>query len=351
VQAHLVGDAPNTKAAIAQALAGRFGRTQSYGAELQKQELTKLTDIGKMLGAADPVAGSKFLQGNNASAPVQPLAQLNPEFITTPTGAGAVLTRDMKGGRPVVSYEPKAAKTEVNVDARVGAKTDTELDKTTIDMLAKNKDSAAGAQNTIATAIRSNQLLNQGADAGGGASIRQGARKFAQAFGVNVPETGMTEELRQRLGENVLEKASKLAPVTGNDVILLQQLLGSIDTDPTALREINAVMLAKSLMTQDRHNAEVESARAVSSGNPAKYEPFKIKRGNIDTQDAAMLGRAYQLMKEFGHDMSGYTYNGVPADKASFDFRFTGAPQGNTPTSVTGRAPLTLPSSRFKAVQ
>jgi hypothetical protein len=341
---------PDIKAAIAQAQLSRYGRTQAYGAELQKQQATKLMEIGKLQGSTDPIAGAKFIQADNAQAPIAPLTILQPEFITTPTGAGAVVTRDLKGGRPVVGYEPKAAKTEVNVDARVGAKTDTELDQETIKMIKKSKDDSADAQSSISAAVRANQLLNQGADAGGGATPRQAARKFAQAFGVNVPETGMTEELRQRLGENVLANARKLAPVTGNDVILLQQLLGSIDTDPDALREINALMLAKGLMTQDKHNKFVESSRAVSSGNPAKYDPFKIERQKLDTHDPALLGRAYQLMQESGHDMSGYSFDGKPVSQASFNIRFTGREPHAAVPSVTGRVPGDAPAGRFKRV-
>jgi hypothetical protein len=132
---------------------------------------------------------------------------------------------------------------------------------------------------------------------------------------------------------------------------LLQQLLGSIDTDPSSLREINAIMLAKGLMTQDKHNAFVEESRAVSSGNSAKYEPFKIKRGDIETHDPALLARAYQLMQERGHDMSGYTFDGKPVGKASFNIKFTGQPNSDTAAPASGRVPGATPAGRLKRVQ
>jgi hypothetical protein len=183
VQALASGATPDLKAAIAQATLGRFGRTQQYAGELQKQlkqqqdiDQAKLLKVGELQGTGDPLAGAKFVQGGNLQAPLTPMPLLQPELTTSPAGNEYAITRDAKGGRPVVNFAPKPMKTEVNVDARVGPKTDTELDKETIGMIKKSKDDAGDAQNVISTAIRSNQLLNQGADAGGGASVRQASR-------------------------------------------------------------------------------------------------------------------------------------------------------------------------------
>lgn len=321
----------DVKGAIAQAMLGKFPDTRALGTRIQTREDARQKHSDDMLGTGakllaetNPQAALQFFQNGDPKAIVPPPVVREPVFSKSPQGDNVVTTMDMKTGRPVVQFAPKEPKVNVNTKVTTGDHTDVQLDKVGIEMLQKKKDEAADAQNVISSAIRSNKLLNMGADAGGGASVRQSVRVFAQAFGVDIPVTGMTEELRMRLGENILAQARKLAPVTGNDVVLLQQLLGSIDTDPNALREVNSLMLAKGLMTQDLHNKAVEDTRVVSSGDPRKYDPFKIARGNIDTQDPALLGRAYQLMKESGHDMSGYKFDGKPVNEINLNIGFTG---------------------------
>ena len=342
------GQAPDIRGAIAQAMQSRFPKVQAQGADMLKNERSNTTEIAKMLATADAAAGARFQQGGNSQAPVPKLEALPVEFMKDAAGNDFTIVRD-KTGKATVSYPPKG--TAVNVDARTGAKTDETADKMNMETLQNGRKDVEIAQASISSAIRATQLLNKGADAGGGGTIRQGVRKFAQGFGVDVPETGLTEELRMKLGDSVLAQARKLAPVTGNDIILLQQLLGSIDTDPNALREVNSLMVAKGLMSQDLHNAQVDRTAATSSGNKDKYGPMKIPRGQIDTMDPSLLARAYQLMKESGHDMSQYTFNGEPVNSINFNVGFVrgnGDVLGGEPRAIPGRNPA-MPS-RFNRV-
>lgn len=313
------GQAPDIRRAISQAMLSQFPRSQAYGADLQKNDRSNMTEIAKLIGAADPVAGSKFLQGGNSGAAVPQISQPPIEFLRDPDGKSLAIARDAKGGKPTASYAPVGS----SVTVHTGEKTNLELDKANIKMLETERIDAQAADAVINTAIRSTQLLNKGSDVGGGASLRQAVRKFAQGFGMDVAETGLTEEQRMTLGQRILDDARKLAPVTTNDVELLNQFRGSIDTDPNALREINAIMLAKSLITQDLHNARVTQVASSSDGNPTKYDAMRVTRKQVDTQDPSLLGRAYQLMKERGHDMSGYMFDGQPVDRINLNIGFT----------------------------
>jgi hypothetical protein len=255
-------------------------------------------------------------------------------------GASGVLETKPTGEQDF-KYEPKAQ----NVTVNTGAKVDDAIDIGRVQSLEKRLvEELPATRNVIRNSVAAVDLLDQGAKAGGGQSVFQAIRKFGQAFGVDVPETGLTDQLRTSLGENILAEARKLAPVTGNDVLLLQKLIGSIDTDPQSLREISAIMLAKSLLTQDRHNEEVDRARSVTSGRPEKYDALRFNRGDLPVRNQALVARAYQLMKESGHDMKGYKFDNQPVNDVGLDINFFPqlGPQG----------PATPPGtpSRFKPV-
>ena len=88
------------------------------------------------------------------------------------------------------------------------------------------------------------------------------------------------------------------------------------------------------------HNSLVDETAATSSGNRDKYAPLKIKRGQIETFDPSLLGRAYQLMKESGHDMSGYLFDGRPVSEIKLNInpvQSKDASRENRPP-VAGRA-------------
>jgi hypothetical protein len=327
------GVKPDIKAAIARAMQSKWGNVQAQGLDMLKDQRAQRDAIGKMIGEGDIVAGASYIQGNDPQAPIPAIKLPAAIFGTDPNGNSYAQTQDLKGGKPTITYAPKA----MTVTQTNGGKTDIELDKKYIDLLDKSRTEVVDIPNQIGTIVRTNELLNKGAVTGGGASTFQAVRKFGQAFGVQIPETGLTEEMRMRLGDNILANARKLAPVTSNDVTMLQQLLGSIDTDPSAMREINAMMLAKNLMTVDRHNAQVEEVRQQTSGTPSKYNPFRMELNRIDTKDPALLGRTYQLMKEAGHDMSKYTFDGKPVSDIDLNFSFQKPADSAAPLAVDPR--------------
>lgn len=310
------GVKPDLRGALVQAMQGRFGSTREYGAQLHKDNQENVKAIATQLGAGDPLAGATFQQGQNAAAPLPAPRQPTITNGQFPGGGNYVASTGLRGGPSTITAEPKP----MNVTTTVGGKAEVKLDEANIKLLSDGREAVADVPNVINTVQRIQALVDKGATVGGGASVIQGMRSFAQAFGVSVPEGGLTSELRSKLGENVIAKARALAPVTKNDVDFLGQILGSIDTDPRALQELNAFMLAKSLVTLDKHNDLVDRVASTNPGLESKYNPLKVNLPEkLDKANGWLYGRAFQIMKENGHDVSRYKYNGTPVNEVEFN--------------------------------
>lgn len=322
------------KAAISRAMMSQFPTVRAYASKMD-EGLRKQLELG--IGAVkdvDPRAALTMAQRGSLDG-VSVAPPVAPQWGTTPDGRPTVINTG-KGGVQTGSYAPAG----ISISNQLGGKTDLELDKSGIGQLEKSKEMLAGARSTVASTVRAVELLNKGADAGGGASPRQALRQLGAAFGVQIPITGLTAELRSQLGEKLLANIRALAPVTANDVVVMERLLGSIDTDPNALRELSAMLLAKTMITVDNHNALVEKSAGVSSGDRRKYDIYKFDLGAFDAKDPALLTRAYQLMKESGHDMSKYTFDGKPVSEIDLNVDFY---RGST-------RPTAPPPGRLKVV-
>ena len=303
------GVKPDLRGALAQAMQGRFGSTREYGAQLHKDNQEGLKAQLTALAPHAPIDAIKRFMTGDVQAPVQPIAAPPVSFGTDPAGNAYGLTGDNKGGKPTLSYAPKPL--SVTNTNSVGGRAEIELDKAHIGQLETARKDLAPFVNDFGRLQRVQELLNKGAAVGGLATPLQSVRKFAQGFGVNIPETGLTDELRSKLGEAVLPNARALAPVTKDDTGRLDNIFGSIDTDPNALRELVAFAMAKHLVTINQHNAQVDLVAGTNPEYIKKYEPFKLKlpTGKFDP---ALAFRAMQILKENGHDVSMFNIQGVP---------------------------------------
>jgi predicted RecA/RadA family phage recombinase len=108
---------------------------------------------------------------------------------------------------------------------------------------------AAAAKRVFGSANVAIDALESGARAGGGENQKQMIRKGLEFFGVNMPETASTEQLQQGLLEGVLAHAKELRPASDTDIKILQQMVGSAGTNPTALTK--ALAFAQSMALKD----------------------------------------------------------------------------------------------------
>lgn len=126
--------------------------------------------------------------------------------------------------------------------------------------LKERRDLAMGSKEALQSGINpAIEALNAGASSGGLENYKQAIRKVAGAFGIPFDSTTSTEQLSMALGQQVLANARKLAPVTQEDVKQLQKDLGSITTDPQALRRMLVRTQKLHVQNLDNFNKYVQS--------------------------------------------------------------------------------------------
>lgn len=230
-----------------------------------------------------------------------------PQVFRTPEGRIDYAIDYNRAGVPSIKLGTPG--TQVNVENRMaGREGELELTRQSEELSTRQKQ-AQTAMSELATAKRLNTLYEEGLRTGGGESLFQVARKVGSALGVDIPATGMTDSARNLLGERLLARAKALGsnPSEG-DAKRIAEIVGTIDTDPTAIGKMNAWISAQALKSLQDFN---EFVRVKQSG----------ARGPIDYSTAAVGVRMptglfgdqrYQLgimqaLQEAGGDITQFT--------------------------------------------
>ena len=230
----------------------QFGKdTQSKmaaAAEKEAERLLKAKEAAaKILGDYGDPAGALGVFNNGIPRDYKPPQMPEPEIRSTPGPNGQpvsyALTTNRKGEKSIHNL---GGGVNVSVDNKLAGKEgELSLAREQKD-LDDQRTLAQTAMNNLGVASRITNLIRDGASAGGLTTPIQMARKFAEPFGIKIPETGMTDELRGQLGEALLNRAKALGSNPSNaDAERINQIVGSIDTDPQALVKLQAVITAK----------------------------------------------------------------------------------------------------------
>lgn len=239
------------KAGIAAALAAKFPGNRKLGEDWQKQYQERVNQFAGVAKDTDPRTAGAAVAGQQIPSNWAPPPLPSPSFATDPAGNPYVQTANRKG-ETEVKYAPKGVNVTTNLASREGEMAFARESKD----LETRQQQARDAMQELANAQRLNQVLEQGAQVGGGAGIKQATRKFFQAFGVDTPETGPTDAAKQLLGEKILDRAKTLGANPSNaDRDAIKEIVGSIDTDPTALSRLLSYTTASALKSvQDFQN-------------------------------------------------------------------------------------------------
>lgn len=305
----LMGMTPQAR--VAAALASRNPAIRKMGADWQKMAADAANAAGKVAGdmgdasGAMKIFGSGQVPGDYQAPPPTPV-----EFGSHGENPYAIETN--RKGEKSVKFGPLRQTTEIRIP---GKEADMSLDilKGQLGERQKEAKLALGTLNSNRTAM---EALNEGAQAGGTEGVKQAIRKIAQGFGIPNSETAPTETLAMALGNNLLENARRLAPVTENDLKLLQQILGSVNTDPTALQTAFAVYNAlayKSLQDYQRYVGEgAENLKTPYASDMFRTAGigFEIPESVPGNQIQQM--RMLQELKARGGDVSKFAVGGQP---------------------------------------
>ena len=246
------------KAGIAQALTSKFGRVNSMGAQWQKDRQGMLLEQGKLLGGSDPVAGIQHLQSGDPSRPVAPIATPPLEFGKDPSGNPYVVTNDMKGGKPQVTYAPKEATTTIN-NKLVGDANDEAIKYWNYG--GKGYEKAAAATQSLQSNANVLATMDQNPQMGAGASAFQAARKIASSLGIATSDATTPSEMAQmQLGAKVLDRLGGTlgAQVSDADRDFMLSIQGNIGSDPEAVRRLLLIESKYLMQVQAKANAAAQ---------------------------------------------------------------------------------------------
>lgn len=363
-QASVTGllNAPNQEEALAQALASKDPRFAAVAKVRQEAKVKKDEQEFKALQESLKLGVNAMSAGGDTTRAVQAaqnrtlgkdpylapeLKQPEVKFITGPDGkpipqttnynlqGQGRVTLGASGTTNTLTAETKLAGEEGKLNLAREQKDLTDMQET-----------ARTAQQNIATAQKVGNLLRDGAVAGGGGTVKQMARKVAQAFGVTVPETGFTDELRSRLGEALLKHAKAFGSnPTDRDARITSEIVGNIDTDPMAIMHLQASISAKAHkdledfgtfidIKRQGKNAPFYDTADVGIGRPKSVAGTEQQRLLI-AQDLVQQGVSPEKVSQ----LTGINQSQIPDGAAKMSFSLPGLVGGPAPVKKENAQP------------
>lgn len=328
------------KAAIAAALVSKFPSVQAYGKDLQKRmedRLGKWADIAKDVApgaAAGAISSGEIPQG--WTPPPIP----EPSFGADPSGSNYAVTTNRKGEKEL-KYAPKANTVDIKLPGKE-AELGLDLMKSGVEGWRKKADAATESLDAARSAL---DALQEGARAGGGEKAYQALRKAAQGMGIQVPETATTEQLQMALGKGVLAALASVRPASDKDIAFLQQIQGSIGTDPTALARMLAAAQAIAIRDIQQYKEYIGTQKENMVSPAAKgYLAGEGVGRNVPQQLPGSQSDALRTIQELrarGGDPTQYQIgNEQITPDMQFDIRGPFNPAGMPPQPAGMAAPL-----------
>jgi len=309
--ASAVGGSGDPRSAIAQALTSHYGNVRKMAEGYNKsggENFRALLD--KMPGRFTPESAIGSAGGGGYAGGLQvapPPASPSLISATDPTGVmrPAWMNTDPDGKTHV---HPITEPARINATATNGAR------KVGYDVLEQQgKFYAAGGkgfeqgqnlQKQLATTMDILRTLNENPMMGAGGEAFQTARKWTEALGGQPLQlTGTTEQMKAQLGQNVIQTLGGLGnQISDADRRAMAEALGSLDTDPAALRRL----LLLSMKYQMRGLTKLESEAQALSQNPAMegidFPGYKASIEFPSTADAndfeMMLGNRLPVLRK-----------------------------------------------------
>lgn len=325
----------------------KFPQNQAIGRAMQASMEKRREEGAKLASQAGDEPGAMGIL--NGAIPMKgyvPKTYPEPEIINRPDPNDPSGVRQVsyikqydKNGRQTLSPASSMTQT-VNLPGKEGelAATREQSD------LSAHQGQAQNAMQILSTADRVVNALGQGAVTGGGGDLKQNARKFFQAVGIDIPETGPTDLARTQLGGIMLGQINKLGRnPTDYDEKLMQKLVGSIDTDPTALPQLLSFMTAQAHKSLQDFNdfLQIKRNSPASKTYPGLYDTADV---GVRTPSSLNGPLPYQMqvvqaLKQAGGDITRFA---DPTGKPfSADSTFDIKPNPITPNSpsATGATP------------
>jgi hypothetical protein len=341
---------PDKSAAIATAMASRRPGVQKFGLEQQKREQDKAKDWASTVAPYDVTAAERAIRQGMPNTPFSLPTLADPSAMQV--GPETALKIPKYNG--ITDYKIFPRPSTTSFDMRLPGQLNAGiLAENTAELKAK-KEGFDLAKDVFASAQKAVTALEAGAQAGGGESIKQGIKKALQFLGGDPAGLTETTQLSMALGDAILANARKLAPVTAADLTQLRDILGSVDTDPSALSRALAWNTAHSFKAMQDFNSfmDVQDTLPDSIKNAEHADALRsLYSGQRVGRDAptGLIGpQLFQLetakhLKNLGYDLS--KLKGLPPgfanENPTIDMR--GAFPATAEKTLTNKTPRALP--------
>jgi hypothetical protein len=349
------GTAPNPQGAINLGLTSMNPMAQSLATALQSQEMARQKNIADAYASGKNV--DQQLQVLGQPAPVAVAAPLPPGPKPIPPTTNFIPVPGSDGTQQVaqtVEQDPNTgAMTVTRGGTVVGKNLPQEAASAGIAGQAETLNSAQQSallgqkiQGQVASAVRA---LQEGALSGGGADIKQQVSKVLQAFGVDVPSTASTDQLKNSL-TGLLTDYGKIfgSRVTNLDLNNVKQYVGTLDTDPKAMASILASLSAAGIKSIQDYGSMIDARKGMPSVpgfNPDLLTGAQLQNapmGLPGPQNLQML--TLQALHDYGGDISKYVVPGTKGETFAPNSTFNIAPQAITPTAPNAGQPSPTPA-------
>lgn len=286
----------------------KFSRSREIAKTMQTQaEKRRELKAGVYKDGGQTTQALQTLDGTPVSAP-EPLKQPEVKWITDPNGKiiPQVTNYDVRG-QGKVNLGSQGSNTSIT-NTMPGKEGEISLERESAD-LKDMQAKARAAQSTLANAERLTKVLEEGASVGGQAGTKQAARKLFQAFGIQTDESGPTDSARSLLGKGLLENAKQLGiNPTDTDAKRIEQIVGTIDTDPASLPQLIAWMSGGAHKTLQDFGEFVNVKRKGQGAQkyPGLYDTLDIgiKQPESLFGPTELQVRILEALKQSGGDIS-----------------------------------------------
>lgn len=340
----------------------KFPMNQHIAGELQKQLEARRQEAAKIQGTSGDTEGAmNTLYGR----PATPMVRKPVEYFTLPDANDPSGVRKIQMKREYDKYgrptESAVGGSQVTVNLPNNEAIDAKKSEQTA--LDKAKADAVAAQGVLATNEQIVNTLQQGASTGGLAGYKQSLRKVMLGLGVpasELPESGPTDIAKQLFGKALAEHAKTFGsqPTEAEDK-RIAELVGTIDTDPSAIPQILAMNGGKAIKQMQDFKTFLDIKR---NGQAAKTFPGLFDTADVGVKMPEGLNgpdvyqmQVLQALKQYGGDVTKLQQKNpltgkmepIPAD-AKFDIQPTPIqPRGN---AAPGAPVAKLPASQASQI-
>lgn len=298
---------PDKNAAIAKALASNRADIRAFALEQQKRRQEQVHQFGQAVKDVDAQGAGRAI--STGTLPTDYVAPKPGDIQFRTQGDSTVAIIPGVNNKTELKFAPKGV--QVNMPNKIS---DAALAENTAELKSKKEAYDLGRE-TVNSAQKAVTALEAGAKVGGGEGLKQYLRQAVQAVGGSAEGLTETTQLSQALGDAILANARKLAPVTKTDIGQLQDILGSVNTDPTALSRALAWQVAHGMKAMTDFNTFMDTQDKLINDvkNPDQADALKTiyagQRTGRDMPKGLFGPQLFQLetakhMKNIGYDMS-----------------------------------------------